>query len=160
MDEDGYYHASFGGVSGLVPANFVQESEVTDFSTRERLFNQVSRLVAVYLTESTENVNCLLFQSLTHNLSTASYSSSPTVQSQHQYSPTTQPRCYLPKGKQLTICMLTLTFVYSSQWPLQTWTASLHNLLSLSMSRGQARTASWLPGNHLQWTVCVGAMVA
>ena len=41
MDEHGYYHASFGGVSGLVPANFVQETEVEDLSTRERLFNQV-----------------------------------------------------------------------------------------------------------------------
>ena len=41
MDENGYYCASFGGVSGLVPANFVQEAEVSDFSIRERLFNQV-----------------------------------------------------------------------------------------------------------------------
>ena len=41
MDENGYYCASFGGVSGLVPANFVQEAEVSDFNIRERLFNQV-----------------------------------------------------------------------------------------------------------------------
>ena len=47
MDEDGFYHASFGGEKGLVPANFVQETEVTNLSTRERLFNQVSRSVAL-----------------------------------------------------------------------------------------------------------------
>ena len=41
MDENGYYCASFGGVSGLVPANFVQEAEVSDFTIRNRLFNQV-----------------------------------------------------------------------------------------------------------------------
>lgn len=41
MDEDGYYHASFGGITGLLPANFIQETEVANVSTRERLFNQV-----------------------------------------------------------------------------------------------------------------------
>ena len=41
MDEDGYYHASFGGLSGLLPANFIQETEVANLTTRERLFNQV-----------------------------------------------------------------------------------------------------------------------
>ena len=45
MDENGYYYASFGGESGLVPANFVQETEVADFTTRERLFNQVHTLI-------------------------------------------------------------------------------------------------------------------
>ena len=41
MDEDGYYHTSFGGLSGLLPANFIQETEVANLTTRERLFNQV-----------------------------------------------------------------------------------------------------------------------
>lgn len=41
MDDNGYYLASFGGETGLVPANFVQEAEVSDMCIRERLFNQV-----------------------------------------------------------------------------------------------------------------------
>ena len=41
MDENGYYHASFGGLTGLLPANFIQETEIANLTTRERLFNQV-----------------------------------------------------------------------------------------------------------------------
>ena len=42
MDSSGYYTATFGGQMGLVPANFVQEVEVANPDTRQRLFDQVS----------------------------------------------------------------------------------------------------------------------
>lgn len=42
MDSSGYYTATFGGQTGLVPANFVQEVEVANPDTRQRLFDQVS----------------------------------------------------------------------------------------------------------------------
>ena len=45
MDESGYYQASFGGLTGLLPANFIQETEVVNPTTRERLFNQVLSLL-------------------------------------------------------------------------------------------------------------------
>ena len=41
MDSMGYYTASFGNQTGLVPANFVQEMDIQDQRMRERLFNQV-----------------------------------------------------------------------------------------------------------------------
>ena len=41
MDSEGYYTARFGGRTGRVPANFIQEVEVTDPMSKGRLFNQV-----------------------------------------------------------------------------------------------------------------------
>jgi len=41
MDSNGYYMATFEGCTGLVPANFVQEVEITNEDARQRLFNQV-----------------------------------------------------------------------------------------------------------------------
>ena len=41
MDSNGYYMATFEGCTGLVPANFVQEVEVTNEDAKQRLFNQV-----------------------------------------------------------------------------------------------------------------------
>lgn len=60
MNESGYYLASFGGKSGLVPANFIQEAEVTDLAMRERLFNQVIKLLYTHK-QKIDIVNCLLF---------------------------------------------------------------------------------------------------
>ena len=48
MDESGYYRASFGGLTGLLPANFIQETEVANLTTRERLFNQVFTIMTLY----------------------------------------------------------------------------------------------------------------
>lgn len=43
MDSNGYYMATFEGCTGLVPANFVQEVEITNEDARQRLFNQVRK---------------------------------------------------------------------------------------------------------------------
>ena len=49
MDDNGYYRASFGGHTGLLPANFIQETEVVNQMTRERLVNQVCMSYCAHL---------------------------------------------------------------------------------------------------------------
>lgn len=41
MDAEGYYTAKFEGQIGRVPANFIQEVDVSDPVMKSRLFNQV-----------------------------------------------------------------------------------------------------------------------
>ncbi len=41
MDAEGYYTAQFEGKTGQVPANFIQEVDVSDLAMKNRLFNQV-----------------------------------------------------------------------------------------------------------------------
>ncbi len=41
MDDEGYYMATFEGIAGRVPANFIQEVDVSDPAMKNRLFNQV-----------------------------------------------------------------------------------------------------------------------
>ena len=40
VNQDGFYHGSFEGKEGLVPAGFVQEMAVEDSQQRKRLLNQ------------------------------------------------------------------------------------------------------------------------
>ncbi|XP_064383629.1 early endosome antigen 1-like isoform X3 [Halichondria panicea] len=40
MDGEGYYTATFEGITGRVPANFIQEVDVSDPAMKNRLFNQ------------------------------------------------------------------------------------------------------------------------
>ncbi len=47
MDGEGYYTATFEGITGRVPANFIQEVDVSDPAMKNRLFNQV-HLVYTY----------------------------------------------------------------------------------------------------------------
>ncbi len=45
MDADGYYTAQFEGKTGRVPANFIQEVDVSDPAMKNRLFSQVRKMI-------------------------------------------------------------------------------------------------------------------
>lgn len=45
MDDDGYYIASCGDKTGMVPANFIQEIELRDKELITRLTNKVVAIV-------------------------------------------------------------------------------------------------------------------